>query len=113
MTRRWQVAVLTAILLTASSLVATPQAHPGAAFDVIIEVSAPRSIEVLLTTDPESLVLKLRALADERERASNAPSHLPLAEQIARHRDTLIDGVSLRAGEQRLTLNWVGVERPA
>ena len=113
MTRRWHIVVLTAILLTASALVATPRAHPGAAFDVIIDVSATRSIDVLLTTDPESLVLKLRALADESERASNPPSHLPLAEQIAQHRNTLLDGVSLRAGDQRLPLNWVGVERPA
>lgn len=75
-------------------------AHPGAASDIVIEIGSQRSIDVLLTTRPEGLLLKLQALA-----ASTS-------EDISAYRQVLVGNMAIGTPDRRMALSWIGVERP-
>ena len=101
-------------MLVALVLTATPQAHPGAASDIVIEIDRRGAVDLLLTTAPEPLLLKLRALAPSRGGAVPAPpaGDRPLAERIARYRPVLVDHITVTADDVPVALAWVALEDP-
>lgn len=103
---------LSALLVLA--LTAAPAAHPGAASDLVVEIARPGTVDVLLTTDPEALLLKLRALAPSDAGSAFVPAGVdrPLAKRIAPFQRVLVDHVSVTADDQPLALAWIALEDP-
>ena len=106
---RFSVALIAlAITLTATARLS---AHPTATSFVIVSITSPRAATIDITTDAQSLLLKLETLGGA---APSSPSMSP-AERRVRLADLmpiLIDHVALKADDQALTLSLSAVAAP-
>jgi hypothetical protein len=103
------IVVTLALGLTGSRIAA----HPGAASDIVIARGSGGTLDVLLTTDPDALLLKLDAMQETEARpdlpASAAASTIA---RISAHRRALVSSIAVRVADRRVDLAWVGVETP-
>jgi hypothetical protein len=88
-------------------------AHPGASSDIVIERGRGNTVDVLLTTHPESLLLKLQALGDTHTAPKSMSSQSgSTTDRISAHRSVLVTNIVVRTHNRRVDLDWIGIETP-